>query len=485
MPQSSLSPVRDSADLTGGVLLLLAGALLGATVGLLTPFLGYKPLLIVVGLVGAGIVLWRPYIGFLLVVASLPADVFGVIGSPASAVMLSVTKILGVLTILAATVDLLIHHRSLELRRAWTAESRAAVALVGAVVLAGLVHSTPDSRIEIIRQVTILIFVLVTIWFIRSHRDLERVIHVLVIVATLVAVQSILQRTSNATNVSDEWVAEAGAVLDVGESSGAVVRTSGTFSHPAWLGLFLSLTVPMTLFVVWTASSRLIAVGGFLSLVIQALGVFSTYSRMAYIGVAVGILLFAMRRRFGPGMIVAMILAGMAMFPLLPEAMRLRVYSIVDYQASSSSLTRIGQQMAGLLMFEHNPLLGVGPGNFEPQVMRYANHIPEIYNVQPIGAHNMYVEIAAETGMVGLAAAIWLLAVSWRDARRLRREAAASGDPHRAMLFESLGIALIVFIVSAFFVHAQYRKEWWLLVAMIGAGMAMRGAHPREQEARP
>ena len=485
MTHSILSTVRGHADLTGGALLLLVGALLGMATGLLTPFLGYKPLLIAVGLVGAGIVLWRPYIGFLLVVASLPADVFGVIGSTTSAVMLSVTKILGVLTILAAVVDLLIHQRSLDLRRVWVAESRAAIVFVGAVVLAGFAHSTPDTHIEIIRQVTILIFLLVTIWFIRSHRDLERVVHVLVVVATLVAVQSILQRSSNATNVSDEWVAEAGAVLDVGEASGAVVRTSGTFSHPAWLGLFLSLTVPMTLFIVWTASSRLVAVGGSLSLVIQALGVFSTYSRMAYIGVAIGILLFALRRRLGPGMIVALIVAGFAMFPLLPEAMRLRVYSIVDYHTSNSSLTRIGQQMAGLLMFEHNPLLGVGPGNFEAQVMRYASHIPEIYNVQPIGAHNMYVEIAAETGVVGLAAAVWVLGVSWRDVRRLRKEATARGDRHHAMLFESLGIALIVFIVSAFFVHAQYRKEWWLLIAMIGAGMNTRCVPPQKQEAGP
>lgn len=467
-----------------GMLPWLIGIPLAVLVGLLTPFLGFRPLLAVLGVAGCAVIFWRPYIGFLLVIASVPADVFGVLGSTTSSVALSVTKLLGVLTLAAAVLDLLIHQRSVRPSHFWTPETGAAALFTLVTVLSAAAHLTEESRVEILRLVTILVFVLTTLYFVDTAERLRHVVYVLVIVATLVSLQSIIQRAGGATNISEEWVAEAGAVLDVGEeATGEFLRTSGTFSHPAWLGLFLTLTIPLALYIAWTAPSRALSLAALASVPVQILGVFSTYSRMAYIGVALGIGLFTLRRRGGPAMIVVLILAAIVSFPLLPEDVRLRMESILDYQASSSSLTRIGQQIAGIDMFRRNPLLGVGPGNYEHEVHRYANRIPEVYNVQAIGAHNMYVEIAAELGVPGLLACALLLGIAWRDARRLRVAALRRGDRHDALLFECLGVALIVFIVSAMFVHAQYRKEWWLLAALIGAGVRIRRASPEVSSA--
>jgi|GEM_PF-3386669 len=446
------------------------GILAGAVLGAMIPACGHRAL---IALAGASIVLiafWRPYAGFLLLIASLPADVLGVIDGAGSSLVLSVTKILGAITVAAAAFDVLRRRRSLKLRRLWSSPTAAAGLFAAATALAFVAHPSEDGRIEILRLATILGFVLVTMYFVDRPSALEQVVWVLVGTATLAAAQAVAQRFGGIASVSDEWAAQAGAVLDVGEeAAGAVVRTSGSFSHPAWLGLFLSMTVPLTLYVLWTANRRTVTLAAAGSLVIQLAGVFSTYSRMAYIGVAAGIALFAMRRRFGPAAVAALVFLGAAAFPLLPDAVRWRVRSIVEYRESSSSMSRIGQQMAAAFMFRDHPLTGIGPGNYESRTGAYAPRIPERYEVQAIGAHNMYAEVAAELGAPGLAALLLLLGVTWRRVRRLRCQALRSGNRRAALLFECLGISLIVFVVSAAFVHAQSRKEWWLVVALIAA----------------
>ncbi|HEV2656705.1 MAG TPA: O-antigen ligase family protein, partial [Ktedonobacteraceae bacterium] len=60
---------------------------------------------------------------------------------------------------------------------------------------------------------------------------------------------------------------------------------------------------------------------------------------------------------------------------------------------------RVAHWVAGLLMFRAHPLLGVGIGNYATAYPRYAQGIFVI----PLGhAHNYYINMAAEAGIVGL-----------------------------------------------------------------------------------
>jgi O-antigen ligase len=74
---------------------------------------------------------------------------------------------------------------------------------------------------------------------------------------------------------------------------------------------------------------------------------------------------------------------------------------------------------AALAMWTEHPWLGVGIGNYEPVYPRYALPLWPL----PLGhAHNYYLNIAAETGIVGLSAYLflWLVALvgAWRATRR-------------------------------------------------------------------
>lgn len=460
---------------------LCAGALLGVLIAVEPR---WTALAAVGGIVGA-LVLWKPYLGFLLVVASVPLDVAGTIGATGSFTTVSVTKALAAITVLSAALHALLRRELPDVLRWAQPQTMLAALFLAATCVAALVHPGPESAAEIGRLAVILVFMVVTVHFVDRPRRLVHVALVLIATATLVSAHSLAQRALGGATLSEEWIAQAGAVLDVGEEAiGEMLRTTGTFSHPAWLGLFISLTVPLTLYAAWTAAARRVFLLALAALLVQILGIFSTYSRMSYVGAALAVALFTWRRRFGPLLILLAALAAAAAVPALPEDLRTRIASIVKYQESSSSLTRIGQQLAGWSMICANPLTGIGPGNFESQALDYGRQVPEMYRVEPIGAHNMYVEVAAETGVPGLLIVLALLAICWRDARRLRREARALGDTRAALLWECIGVALLVFAISALFVHAQYRKEWWLLAALVAAGRTLQPTERHRPDAQ-
>lgn len=83
-----------------------------------------------------------------------------------------------------------------------------------------------------------------------------------------------------------------------------------------------------------------------------------------------------------------------------------------------AAVERAMQFQAGLAMFLRAPLTGVGPGN-------YTRAYPDVaYNGWWISrghAHNGYVQVAAEQGVIGLIAYLWLWLASFRRAYRLDR----------------------------------------------------------------
>jgi O-antigen ligase len=76
-----------------------------------------------------------------------------------------------------------------------------------------------------------------------------------------------------------------------------------------------------------------------------------------------------------------------------------------------AAVERAAQFRAGWLMWQAHPVTGVGAGNYSDAYLDVA------YNGWWISrghAHNAYMQIAAEQGLIGLAAYLWLWWVQWR-----------------------------------------------------------------------
>jgi O-antigen ligase len=163
----------------------------------------------------------------------------------------------------------------------------------------------------------------------------------------------------------------------------------------------------------------------------------ASWSRGAWLGFAAGTAVFAFywpKKRwqgaalFGLG--AAFFLAGMQ-FNLIPVSITGRVTSFsqdlqfgdvrgVDINdANYAVLERLAHWQAALDMARENVWLGVGFGNYETAYAAYAL----INWPAPLGhAHNYYLNLLAETGIIGLAAYLLLwTAVFWQTVRLLKR----------------------------------------------------------------
>ncbi|MEO7433116.1 MAG: O-antigen ligase family protein [Dokdonella sp.] len=234
------------------------------------------------------------------------------------------------------------------------------------------------------------------------------------------------------------------------------IQYVGIFSDPNDLGLLFVAVLPMAF--------HLARRGGMLGLVrltwlaaaaLLLYGVYLTNSRGALLAVASMIGVWLWLRR---GVITAMVVGGggLALMQMLPSRLQ-------DLDAAEESAAgRIDAWYEGLQMFQSQPLFGVGAHNFTEH-----NYLT---------AHNSFVLVLAETGIVGYT--VWLAFVGYgfRMMLALCRYAPADADASTADAWRAereAGVTLLVslagFFTAAFFLSRSYVIVLYLFAAMVVA----------------
>jgi O-antigen ligase len=117
-------------------------------------------------------------------------------------------------------------------------------------------------------------------------------------------------------------------------------------------------------------------------------------------------------------------------------------------------------------MFLDHPFTGVGLGNFAGHYQEYARSLGiEVKRVdrQP---HNLFLEVAAETGIPGLAAFGALVGGAFFAAAAARRRWRAAGREAEAGLAYAVGVALVGWLATSAFLHLDFARPWWLLLGL-------------------
>jgi len=114
---------------------------------------------------------------------------------------------------------------------------------------------------------------------------------------------------------------------------------------------------------------------------------------------------------------------------------------------------------AGLAMIRSQPLTGVGLQRFRAEAPAYNPEIVQIAGHSYI-AHDTYVQIAAESGLLALALFLSLIGLAALNCRAVRRRA---GQP-MPQLALAMQIALIGFGIGASSVTAEYVVPFWLII---------------------
>ena len=208
---------------------------------------------------------------------------------------------------------------------------------------------------------------------------------------------------------------------------GSFLRAYGTFGQPnPYAGYLVVAGLPLAF---WSAGQVLRWISGSAKpttwelLVVGAsgaagIGLVLSLSRGAWLGVAVGtgIAVIVLQRRFGNvvrlGIGVGGLIGLTAALGLVPEYLSRRLQPALAYfrwfdpadvvpnAANWSIVERMAHWDAARRMFLDSPVLGIGPGSY---VIEYKDYAILPWWTDPLGhAHNMYLHMLAETGLIGL-----------------------------------------------------------------------------------
>ncbi len=171
----------------------------------------------------------------------------------------------------------------------------------------------------------------------------------------------------------------------------------------------------------------------------------------------------------------AVLLVGLLLVPSLRE----RVLSIFAGRQDSSNNFRINVWEAVLAMIRHSPVLGYGPGN---QVFNRIYPLFQHPRFNALGTYCIPLEIAVESGLVGLGAFLWALAATAHRWWLQLTEARARQD-QEALWLIAAGAILVGMMAHGLVDTVWYRPEvntlWWMLMALVVSYRVPRQAGSR------
>jgi O-antigen ligase len=156
---------------------------------------------------------------------------------------------------------------------------------------------------------------------------------------------------------------------------------------------------------------------------------------------------------------------------------------------SASTSGRIDIWKVGLRMVRAHPIVGVGSGNYTVAEPHYLLTSPgaiqrgEFIIDTPLVAHNIYLHVLAEMGVVGLALFLGVLGLAIRSATRAVEIFRRRGERSLEILGRALVVALAGILAADFFVSDQYSKQLWLLLALGPALLAIARELPEPEPA--
>ena len=209
------------------------------------------------------------------------------------------------------------------------------------------------------------------------------------------------------------------------------------------------------------------------AIVLALIGIIQTLSRsgLVALGVALiaGVVLGGRWRRSALRVLVVSVVVVVGYFLFFaPPSSRQRV-------TTANADGRDTIWLVGWRMFEANPVLGVGTGNF-PNASRLYLERPGLTSsgyliiTTPKVGHNIYLEIMATLGIPGLILMLGMfiggIVVTLRAAHIFER----LGDRDLELISRSVIVTILAFLASDFFISGLQTKEFWLAFAL---GLAM------------
>lgn len=283
---------------------------------------------------------------------------------------------------------------------------------------------------------------------VRDKRHLERIIFSLSLALALVSIDSIWQTFSG-----KDFIRGYSPVVNIG-----IVRATASFKDSNTLGIYLSCLFPILFGVaVYHFKSRLRII--LLAVTILSLaGIILTYSRPTLLAVFSAWVFFAVAKKdkfLSLALIGALLITPFVLPASFKAWVRLMEYNPLRVMCNDD---RIAIYRNSINMIKDHPIIGVGANTFMKNY-KYYKESPEyrgIITTDYVYAHNNFLHMAGEIGLLGLGVFLWLLFRLFHATSKIRESL-----NHNFLKVFSLSAtaALIAFLVNGLTESSLYSSR--------------------------
>jgi len=304
--------------------------------------------------------------------------------------------------------------------------------------------------------------VLLTISAVRNVSDLKRLAAGASAAMTVSSLYAVYQRI--------EGVDIKNAYVDKNVNPDMPGRVDSFFDNPNSYAVLLILLIPLAVALFLEAKhwvTRVLSAGA-VGLGVAALAM--TYSRAAWVGFACAAVVFVFLWR--PKLIPLFAIACVLCIPFLPDSIWNRILSIFNFSDSSTS-SRLPLYAAAIRVIQKSPLTGAGLGTAAPQ--RYiAQHALYAGGHAYVHAHNLFLEVWVETGLIGFAAFLGSVGESIkRAARQVRHCTDSAARTITAAAAASLCGYLVTGLADYPWSYPRVMIVFWFVFAVSAVGVKL------------
>lgn len=256
-------------------------------------------------------------------------------------------------------------------------------------------------------------------------------------------------------------------------ASWGVAGPEGYFQNPGELAVQMVVFAPIALYFTIGIKSYLKRWQMFVMYLMPITAVLTNIaanSRGAQLALAVQLVVMIgmAKQRFKT--LLALAIVGYVGLQLLPPEQMAR-FEVAGDDATSIQRTLYWEH--GWQMVKDHPVFGIGYFNFSQYYTTY--HFDDIVldmlerRGQAELPHNIFIQVGTDTGFVGLAIFIALMAFSIWRMFKLQKEAEAKGDPFFLNLSKGMSVAIIGYIVAGQFVTIAYYPYLWIHLVFVTA----------------
>lgn len=236
------------------------------------------------------------------------------------------------------------------------------------------------------------------------------------------------------------------------------------------LALALAMTVPLLVVLGLTERRTLVRRAFLFAVPLTCLTVFLTHSRGGFLSLGGALAVLAWRSRNRVAVFSAAAVIGLVAVVLAPADYKERISTITEYETEGSAAGRIYAWGIGFRMTAANPVLGVGLDKFRQHYVEFDPNptAAKLGGHGVIEAHNSYVEIMAESGLVAFGLYMSLLfgcfSMLWVVRSKAKRHYHTSWILSYSDMFEA---SMVAFVIGGTFLNRAHFDLAYHLMAII------------------